>query len=143
MVKLFHDYPKNVTVKLLHRNSILCMKNFNQQDFTKYRYKMALFFHFFKLFRVIFFVFLVGYCYIDGFRGFWHQINLYFLLRHSFWNFLFALNVYTTSSCAVVIIQILNTVIFYLLMSYNRFNADLGSFIWQTTTNYGMSYLDP
>ena len=128
IVKMVHDYPKGIIFSLTSENSIRCRKS-NPEYFTEYKHKMTLFVYFYKVFRVIFIFLLVACCYLDGFRGFWNQINLYFLIRHSFWNFLFAINVYTASSCAIVMFQFLNSMIFYLVMHYKRFNVRLTDFV--------------
>ena len=140
IVKMVHDYPNGIIVSLTSKNSTKCQRKSNPKYFTEYRYKMTLFVYFYKVFRVIFIFLLVACCYLDGFRGFWNQINLYFLIRHSFWNFLFAINVYTASSCAIVMFQFLNSMIFYLVMHYKQFNSRLTDFVQKSSSANGLSF---
>ena len=139
VVKMVHDYPNGIIVSLAYENSIRCKKS-NPKYFNEYRYKMTLFVYFYKLFRLIFILILVAGGFIDGIRGFKTQINLYFLIRYLIWNLFYANNVYTASSCAIVMFQFLNCMIFYLVMHYKQFNIRLTDFVLKCLLAYGLSY---
>ena len=140
MVKMVHDYPQGIVMNLTLENSIRCKRKTNQKEFLEYKYKMTIFIYFYKLFRVLFNFFLCSSCYLDGFRGFKNRINLYFLIRHLIWNFLFATNIYISSSCAVVMFQFLNCMIYYLVMCYKQFNIRLADFVQKGSSTYSLCF---